>query len=117
MKSIITKTLVLVLIITSVFVVTACDKEKKDNDKKDTKSSKIVGSWEHTGYTYTFNSDKTCSYKYGETEMNCTYEDDGEKVSILYDGNTVASEYEYKVEGSKLTIKDSFGDDVVYTKK
>ena len=106
------KSLVLILVIIGIFTFTACNKETN----KTTKAS-IIGSWETSGYTYTFNSDKTGSYKYGETEMKFTYEDDGEKVSILYEGNTIASEYEYQVSGKKLTIKDSFGDDVVYIKK
>ena len=49
--------------------------------------------------------------------MNFTYEDKETEISILYNGNTTASTLEYKIEGKKLTIKDSFGSDVVYIKK
>ena len=49
--------------------------------------------------------------------MKFTYEDDGKKVSILYNGNTVASDFEYRIEGDKLIIKDSFGKDVEYKRK
>ena len=80
----------------------------------------LVGTWEYesgSSYKYTFNEDKTCSYEAFGTKMECTYEDDGTKVSILYTGNTAASTYEYKIDGDTLTIKDSFGQDVIYKRK
>ena len=49
--------------------------------------------------------------------MEFTYKDDGKKVSILYKGNTSPLELEYKIEGKKLIIKDSFGSDVEYERK
>ena len=49
--------------------------------------------------------------------MEFTYEDNGEQVEILYTGNTVAGKYKYRIEGKKLIIKDSFDNDVEYTKK
>lgn len=49
--------------------------------------------------------------------MEFTYEDDGSKVSILYTGNTMPSEYSYTVNGNVLSIEDSFGEKVEYTKK
>ena len=113
------KSIVLLLMIITLFSFTACDKTTQHNTNKNKTVTKdqIVGSWEHSGYVYTFNKDMTCSYSYGESIMNCNYENNGKKVSILYDGNTVASEYEYTISGDKLTIKDSFGDNVVYIKK
>ena len=84
------------------------------------KKKGLVGTWEYEAspnYKYIFNEDKTCSYEYFGTKMECTYEDDGTKVSILYTGNTVASSYEYKIDGDTLTIKDSFGKDVIYKRK
>ena len=49
--------------------------------------------------------------------MNCTYEVDGDKLSILYTGNTAPFETTYKIEGDTLTIKDSLDSDVVYKRK
>ena len=49
--------------------------------------------------------------------MECTYEVDGDKLSILYKGNTAPFETTYKIDGNTLTIKDSFGSDVKYTRK
>ena len=104
--------LVLVLLI-GVFSIAGCG--KKDSKKDDVPA--IVGTWDHNGYVYKFNKDKTGSYDAKGIKMKFTYEDDGEKVSILYEGNTVASEYAYKVKGKTLIIKDSFDNDVEYTKK
>lgn len=78
----------------------------------------LVGSWANGSYVYTFNEDKTCSYAYsGAGAMECTYETDGDKISILYTGNTAAFETTYKIEGNTLTVVDSFGNDTVYTRK
>ena len=106
-KSLISIVIATVLMV-SVFALTGCGKKGANT---------IVGSWDHSGFVYTFNKDKTGSYDALGNKMNFTYEDDGEKVSILYTGNTAASTYEYKIEGKKLIIKDSFGNDVEYTRK
>ena len=111
MKKIILSIVLAVVFIASILVLTGCGKAK-DSDK-----APIIGSWEHSGYVYTFNEDKTGNYEAFGSKMNFTYEDDGSKVTILYKGNTVPGTYEYKIDGEKLIIKDSFGDDVVYKKK
>ena len=84
---------------------------------KSNKSNSIVGKWVNGSYIYTFNDDKTCSYDAHGTLMECTYEIDGDKVSILYKGNTSAFETTYYIECDTLHIKDSFGSDVKYEKK
>lgn len=101
----------LFVLILSIVIVGGC----KDSKVK-TKDS-IVGEWFYSGYKYTFNKDNTGSYTVGDTVMKFTYEDKDNKVSILYDGDTAASVFEYKIEGKKLIIKDSFGNDVTYEKK
>ena len=106
------KILIVIALVLAATILTACGK------KEETKKSLIIGSWKHTsGYVYTFNEDMTGSYSYGDSKMEFTYEDDGKKVTILYTGNTAASSYKYKVEGKKLTIKDSFDNDVIYIKQ
>ncbi len=97
----------------------AADSGEKADDAGKASKGAIVGSWEYTdgGYTYTFNKDGTGSYSAGDTVMEFTYEDSGDKVSILYTGNTVASEYAYTISGDTLSIEDSFGDKVEYVKK
>ena len=104
------KVLLGLLVIVSVFFLVGCE-------KKESKPS-LVGSWKHTsGYTYTFKEDGTGDYSYGSTKMEFTYKDKGEEVEILYKGNTMANTFKYRIEGKKLIIKDSFDNDVEYTKK
>ncbi|MBP5303893.1 MAG: hypothetical protein J6Z00_03300 [Clostridia bacterium] len=93
--------------------------EESQGGGSDAKPGAIIGSWEYTsgGYTYTFNDNGTGSYSAGGTVMEFTYEDTGSTVSILYTGNTMASEYGYTISGNTLIIEDSFGDKVEYTKK
>ena len=107
MKNLFKSLVVISLVICSVFALTGCGKSEKG----------LVGSWAHDKYVYTFNADKTGTYDALGNKMEFTYEDKGDKVSILYKGNTNASEFEYKIDGNKLIIKDSFGSDVEYIKK
>lgn len=81
----------------------------------------IVGKWEYkmgtTSFVYTFNEDKTCSYDAAGTVMKCTYKVDGNKLSILYDGNTESFDTTYSIDGNKLNVKDSFDNDTIYERK
>ena len=79
----------------------------------------IVGQWEYAagGYVYTFNEDGTGTYAFGGSEMKFTYEDNGDSFSILYEGNTVATDLEYVINGNTLVVTDSFGSPVEYTRK
>lgn len=85
------------------------------------KSNTIVGKWEYkmgtTSFIYTFNEDKTCSYDAAGTIMKCTYKVDGNKLSILYDGNTESFDTTYSIDGNKLNVKDSFNNDTIYERK
>ena len=104
------KTLFLSLVLISMIVLSGCGKKTKKNT--------IVGKWAHSsGYTYTFNEDKTCSYDAMGTLMKCTYEIDGDKISIMYTGSTVPFETTYSIDGNKLNVIDSFGNDTIYTRK
>ena len=77
----------------------------------------IVGTWTHDSFVYTFNKDNTCSYEVLGTTMKCKYTTDGDKISILYDGNSAPFETTYHIEKDKLHILDSFDNDVEYTRK
>lgn len=98
---------ILAFILVGVISLTGCNKAKKT----------IVGKWAHDSYVYTFNKDKTCSYDAAGTKMECTYEIDGENLSILYKGNTAPFKTTYSIDGDKLNVKDSFGSDTIYTRK
>ncbi|MBQ3293167.1 hypothetical protein IJG93_02605 [Candidatus Saccharibacteria bacterium] len=85
-----------------------------NNNKKDP----LIGSWENGSYVYTFNEDGTCSYGYGSLgAMECVYHTEGDKISILYNGNTAPFETTYKIDGNQLNVIDSFGNNTIYTKK
>lgn len=112
MKKVILSILLAVVMLVSIFTLAGCGKDSNKSNK-----APIIGSWEHSGYVYTFNEDKTGKYEAFGRFMEFTYEDDGDQVRILYYGNTVPGTYEYRIDGDKLIIKDSFGDDVIYKRK
>lgn len=99
------KGLVISLLLVLCFTVVGCG--KKDS---------LVGTWAYGSgntFVFTFNEDKTCSY----AGRNCTYTVDGEKLSILYEGDTTPFDTTFKIEDNKLTIIDSLNNEVVYTRK
>ena len=97
------KSLLVCLLVMVCLIVVGC--------KKDTG---IIGTWSYSSsFEFVFNEDKTCSY----AGRKCTYTVDGDKLSVLYEGDTAPFETTFKIEDNKLTIKDSLGKDVVYTKK
>lgn len=111
MKKILLSIGIITILVAALFVLTGCGEKKEE-------ANTIIGSWKNaSGYTYTFNEDNTGTYSIDGRYSEFTYEDKGDKVSILYYGNTKASEYEYRIKGNKLIIKDSLGVDVEYTKK
>lgn len=93
--------------------------ESENGEGEEAASGAIVGSWEYTsgGYVYTFNADGTGNYTAGTTVMEFTYTDKGDSVEILYTGNTAPSVFKYTISGNTLSIEDSFGEKVEYTKK
>ena len=80
----------------------------------------LIGSWKYSGMEaiYTFNEDKTCSYKYYSNERTCTYTDTGDTIELQYDGDTMSSTFKYHIEDGKvLHIEDSFGQEVLYNRQ
>lgn len=109
------KIIAALMILMMVFALCACGDSKKDEEPLT-----LVGSWESNtlaDYIYTFNEDGTGNYYVVGLDMPFTYEDNGDSVSILFEGNTDATDLEYTIEGKTLTIIDSFGEPVLYTRK
>lgn len=77
----------------------------------------IVGKWAHDSFVYTFNDDKTCSYDVAGSMLYCTYEIEGDKISILYTGNTNAFETPFRIEKDVLYLTDGFGSEITYNKQ
>lgn len=79
----------------------------------------LLGSWVWDGgwdYTYHFNGDGTGSYTYGEEELLFDYIDNGDHVTIQYRNASEPNEFHYRVNGTVLSIEDSFGQYVTYLK-
>ena len=114
-----TLALMLMMVLIAVFTLCGCGNDKDNGTNATEDTITLVGQWEYAegGYVYTFNEDGTGSYLFGGTEMKFTYEDKGDCFSLLYDGNTTATDYDYSIEGEVLTMTDSFGSPVEYTRK
>ena len=112
MKKSLKRIVLVVVILLGVFVLAGCNQKK---------TSEVVGQWASEKYDgvfiYTFNEDGTGTYELGETKKSFTWETEDSKITILYDGDMKAFEAEYRVEDNKLILKDSMGNDTVYTKK
>ncbi len=82
------------------------------------KKDPIVGKWAYgsgSTFVFTFNEDKTCNYT--GNGKNCTYTIDGNKLSILYEGETATFDTTFRIEDDKLIITDSFDNEVTYNKQ
>ncbi len=97
-----------IILLSTLVLITGCKKS-------------IVGKWKaietETEYYYIFNKDKTCSYEMTIARLDCTYEEDESKLTILYKGNDKPSNYEYRFDGNTLIIKDDKGKDNKFTKE
>ena len=81
----------------------------------------IVGKWKaietDNDYYYIFNKDNTCSYEMTVARLDCTYEDDGEKLTVLYKGTEKAKTFSYYFDEDTLIIKDDAGRDNKFIKE
>ena len=100
-----------IVLITCIALTGCGKKEKKDP---------IVGKWEYESMSsiyYVFKDDGTGSYTFGGGTKKFTYKIDGDKLSILYDGDTSSFDTTFEIKDNKLNVKDSFGSDTIYKKK
>ena len=103
---------VLVVAVFALLLVTGCGKKEEVKP--------IVGTWVYeanAGYYYTFNKDNSCSDTRGEEVLKCTYQDDGTRVTITYEGSNEPTVFEYAIEKDVLTLTDAFGSKILYNKK
>ena len=87
----------------------------------DGKKSALVGTWaanEAEGMSYVFNEDGTGKWDAGDYAMNFTYTEKDGVIELTYDGATTAQKWEYTIDGSTLTMKETdSGTTLTYTKK
>ncbi len=81
----------------------------------------LVGKWKSINaqneYYYIFNEDNTCSYEMTVARLSCVYEEENGILTILYNGNDTAKNFEYRFEGNTLIIKDDNGKDNKFTRQ
>ncbi len=82
-------------------------------------SSSLVGTWNWEGgvFAYVFKKDGSGVYKTGSERYYFTYKTKGNKIIIKHTDVKNLTKLKYRIEGKKLIIKDSSGDDVIYIKK
>ncbi len=109
MKKYIIGIIILLLILITILLVILLN---KDN---------IVGKWKliNSDYElyYIFNDDKTCSYEMIGAKLDCTYEENGEELIILYKGDTVERKFNYYLKDDKLIIVDTVGKANIFSKE
>ncbi|MBR6532788.1 hypothetical protein IKT64_03445 [Candidatus Saccharibacteria bacterium] len=81
--------------------------------------SKLIGKWlyEYGTWGYNFIDDDDGEYSVGEYSQKFTYKDNGDSVTIRYEGSDVDMTLNYRIEGDKLIVTDSFGSDTVYNRQ
>ena len=81
--------------------------------------SKLLGRWqyEYGSWSYNFTSNSDGEYSVGEYSQKFTYKDNGDSVTIRYEGSDVDMTLNYRIEGDKLIVTDSFGSDTVYNRQ
>ena len=82
--------------------------------------SPIVGSWESdeaAGVIYTFNEDGTGALKGEGYEISYTYTVKDDTLTLVYSDSNSEQTFNYKIENNVLSITDSNGATITYTKK
>ena len=104
------------LLLAMLVVLTACGGDSNKEPEPVDPAKAIVGNWvygSNSRYEYEFKEDGTGSY----AGRNFTYTIDGDKISILYEGDSVPFETTFSIDGKKLDVKDSLGNSTIYNKK
>lgn len=81
--------------------------------------SKLLGTWcwnDHTDCGYLFSSDGKGAYYFCGGEKPFEYTDNGDSVTVHFIGDLFPNRFRYTVKEDVLSIEDSFGDEVIYTR-
>lgn len=78
----------------------------------------LIGKWKAVNISpqiiYVFNEDETCSYEAFGIKVNCTYKNEDNKITVLFEGKEEPKTYEYRIEENTLIIKEDSGIEVRY---
>ena len=95
----------IVLVLSILFVLTACSKKDK-----------LIGAWKFTEMSITFNEDGTCALSAGGESQNGKYTVDGDKISINWEGEEEMETMTIKsVDDSELVLENN-GVSITFTK-
>ena len=100
----------IVLVLSLLFVLTACSDNKDNKDK-------IIGTWNmEDGGTFTFNKNGTCTMgRRAGRYVDCIYSIDGDKLTITYKGETETSTIK-TLTRSKLELSNNGKETVTLTR-
>ena len=111
----ISSVIVLTVFLCYLFAVSYGDTAKVKHKKSEINYA-VIGTWEledGSDSVYVFKKDGTGEY----CGSPISYEIEGNKISIFYDGDSKPFVNEFFIDGDKLGIKDSFNNFAMYTKK
>lgn len=114
-------TIILIVIVIFALAVGGFFVFKSLNNKK-VEPNPIIGIWknetsiEGLEFVYTFNEEGSGIYDAAGSIMQFTYKIDGDKISILYEGDTASFDTTFSIDGDTLNIIDSNGENIPYQK-
>ena len=91
--------------------------DSNKNNNTEPQAISIVGKWKYDdpdlgdSFIYTFNADGTGNYT---ASGNFTYKIDGNNISIIYDASGATFDTVFEVNGDRLNMIDSIGNDTFY---
>lgn len=82
-------------------------------------SSALIGTWcwnSHLDCGYLFAPEGKGSYIFCGGEKPFEYSDSGDSVTVHFVGDLFPNKFRYEISGETLSIEDSFGSRVIYTR-
>jgi len=81
--------------------------------------SALIGAWGWNGHQdcgYFFAPEGKGSYIFCGGEKTFEYQDNGDSVTVHFTGDLLPNLFRYDIDGDRLSIEDSFGSRVIYTR-
>jgi len=81
--------------------------------------SALIGAWGWNGHRvcgYFFAPEGKGSYIFCGGEKTFEYQDNGDSVTVHFTGDLLPNLFRYDIDGDRLSIEDSFGSRVIYTR-